>query len=158
MVPDTGTVQLLYAFPRRLMTKMTSHEEPDASRSQHSVTGARKPALRATTRFSPVAAEQLGHGFLMRDRARPTGSHPRAGRRGIPDEDETGYVWTFLDEARDPGQIKPGAIIVAGDQDAAAVCEVIDLAPAGDGIIVHLRLLPGLVEDYRALVERALAS
>ena len=30
--------------------------------------------------------------------------------------------------------------------------------PAGNGIIVHLRLLPGLVEDYRALVERALAS
>ena len=48
----------------------------------------------------------------------------------LNDEDETGYVWTFLDEARDPGQIKPGAIVVAGDQDAAAVCEVIDLAPA----------------------------
>jgi hypothetical protein len=42
-------------------------------------------------------------------------------------------VWTFLDEARNPGQIKPGAIVVARDQDAAAVCEVIDLAPAGDG-------------------------
>jgi hypothetical protein len=25
-------------------------------------------------------------------------------------------------------------------------------------VIVHLRLLPGLVDDYRALVERALAS
>jgi hypothetical protein len=73
----------------------------------------------------------------------------------LNDEDDTGYVWTFLDEARDPGQIKPGAIIVAGDEDTAAVCE---LAPAGDGTIVHLRLLPGLVEDYRALVERALAS
>jgi hypothetical protein len=47
---------------------------------------------------------------------------------------------------------------VAGDEDTAAVCEVVDLAPAGDGTIVHLRLLPGLVEDYRALVERALAS
>ncbi len=46
----------------------------------------------------------------------------------------------------------------AGDEDTAAVCEVIDFAPAGDGTIVHLRLLPGLVEDYRALVERALAS
>jgi hypothetical protein len=23
----------------------------------------------------------------------------------LNDEDETGYVWTFLDEARDPGQI-----------------------------------------------------
>ncbi len=72
----------------------------------------------------------------------------------LNDEDETGYVWTFLDEARDAGQIKPGALVVAGDEDTAAVCEVIDLAPAGDGTIVHL----GLVEDYRALVERALAS
>ena len=60
----------------------------------------------------------------------------------LNDEDETGYVWTFLDEARDPQQIKPGALIVAGDEDTAAVCEVIDLAPAGDGTIVHLRLLP----------------
>lgn len=84
-------------------------------------------------------------------------------------EDETGYLWTFLDEARDPAQITPGALVVAGDEDTAAVCQVadlapaavcqvVDLAPAGDGTIVHLRLLPGLVDDYRQLVERALAS
>ena len=72
--------------------------------------------------------------------------------------DQTGYVWTFLDEARDPGQITPGALVVAGDDDTAGVCQVVDLAPAGDGTIVHLRLLPGLVDDYRQLVERALAS
>jgi hypothetical protein len=30
--------------------------------------------------------------------------------------------------------------------------------PTGDGTIVHLRLLPGLVHDYRALVERALVG
>ena len=47
---------------------------------------------------------------------------------------------------------------LAGDEDAAAVCQVVDLAPAGDGTIVQLRLLPGLVDDYRQLVERALAS
>jgi hypothetical protein len=76
----------------------------------------------------------------------------------LNDEDDTGYVWTFLDEARDPSQIKPGALVVAADEEAAAVCQVIDLAPAGDGTMVHLRLLPGLVDDYRALVERALAS
>jgi hypothetical protein len=76
----------------------------------------------------------------------------------LNDEDETGYVWTFLDEARDPGQIRPGALVVAGDEEAAAVCQVVDLVPAGDGMIVHLRLLPGLVDEYRALVERALAS
>ena len=76
----------------------------------------------------------------------------------LNDEDETGYVWTFLDEARDPGQIKPGTLVVAGDEDAAAICQVVDLTPAGDGTIVHLKLLPGLVDDYRALVDRALAS
>jgi hypothetical protein len=77
---------------------------------------------------------------------------------GLTDEDETGYTWTVPGEARDPGQITPGALIVAGDEDTAAVCQVVNLAPAGDGTIVHLRLLPGLVDDYRQLVERALAS
>jgi hypothetical protein len=76
----------------------------------------------------------------------------------LNDEDQTGYLWTFLDEARDPSQITPGALVVAGDDDAAAVCQVVDLVPAGDGTVVHLRLLPGLVDDYRALVDRALAS
>jgi hypothetical protein len=76
----------------------------------------------------------------------------------LNNEDDTGYVWTFLDEARDPSRISPGALVVAGDDDAAAVCQVVDLVPAGDGTIVHLKLLPGLVDDYRALVERALAS
>jgi hypothetical protein len=59
----------------------------------------------------------------------------------LNDEDHTGYVWTFLDEARDPRQISPGAIVIAGDEEAAAVCQVIDLVPAGDGTIIHLRLL-----------------
>ncbi|HEX5292376.1 MAG TPA: hypothetical protein VFX25_26195 [Streptosporangiaceae bacterium] len=76
----------------------------------------------------------------------------------LNDEDETGYVWTFLDEAREPARITPGALVVAGDEEAAAVCQVVDLVPAADGTIVHLRLLPGLVDDYRALVDRALAS
>jgi hypothetical protein len=48
--------------------------------------------------------------------------------------------------------------VVAGDEETAAVCLVIDLVPAGDGTVVHLKLLPGLVEDYKALVQRSLAS
>lgn len=75
----------------------------------------------------------------------------------LNDEDETGHhLLTFL--ARDPAQIRPGALVVAGDDDGAAVRQVVDLAPAGDGTIVHLLLLPGLVDEYRALVDRALAS
>jgi hypothetical protein len=76
----------------------------------------------------------------------------------LNDEDETGFVWTLLDEARDPSLITPGAIVVAGDADAPAVAEVVDIVEKPAGKIVHLRLLPGVIEDYEALVRRALTS
>lgn len=76
----------------------------------------------------------------------------------LNDEEHTGYVWTLLDEARDSAQIRPGAIVVAGDEDIAAVCQVVDLVPVGDSTIVHLKLLPGLAEDYQALAERSMVS
>lgn len=74
----------------------------------------------------------------------------------LMDEDETGFVWTFLSEAREPGLIEPGAIVVAGDQDAPAVAEVVDIIDKPAGRVVHLRLLPGAIEDYEALVRRAI--
>lgn len=73
----------------------------------------------------------------------------------LMDEDETGYVWTFLTDARDPSLIEPGAIVIAGDAEAPAVAEVIDIVDRPAGKVVHLRVLPGLVEDYEALVRRA---
>lgn len=72
----------------------------------------------------------------------------------LNNEDATGYVWTFLDEAVDPDRIVPGSLVIAGDEEAAAVCVIVDLVPTGDGTIVHLRLLPGLVDDYVELVHR----
>lgn len=76
----------------------------------------------------------------------------------LNDEDETGFVWTFLDEARDPSLITPGAIVVAGDADAPAVAEVVDIVDKPAGKIVHLRLLPGVIEDYEALVRRTMTT
>lgn len=76
----------------------------------------------------------------------------------LNDEGDTGYVWTFLDEAREPAHVVRGALVIAGDEEAAAVCQVVDLTSAGGGTLVHLRLLPGLVDDYRQLIDRALAS
>ena len=73
----------------------------------------------------------------------------------LNDEDETGFVWTFLDEARDPALMAPGAIVVAGDPDTPAVAEVVDLVDKPAGTIVHLRLLPGRFDDYAALVQRS---
>jgi hypothetical protein len=39
------------------------------------------------------------------------------------------YLWTFLDEARDPGLIKPGALVVAGDEDTAPSARSSTLRP-----------------------------
>ncbi len=75
----------------------------------------------------------------------------------LNDEDETGYVWAFLDEARDPSLIEPGAIVVAGDADAPAVTQVVDMVEKPSGTVVHLRILPGSIDDYRQLVARATA-
>lgn len=75
----------------------------------------------------------------------------------LMDEDDSGYVWTFLHEARDPSIIEPGAIVVAGDEDAPAVAEVIEIADKPARTIVRLRVLPGKIGDYEVLVRRATA-
>ena len=68
--------------------------------------------------------------------------------------DETGFVWTFLDEAEDQSIIRPGEIVVAGTPMTPAVCEVIDLVEKPFGTVVHLRVLPGPIDKYRRLLER----
>lgn len=73
----------------------------------------------------------------------------------LMDVDETDLVWTLLKEARDPSLIRPGAIVLAGDEDAPAVAEVVDIV---EDRIVHLRVLPGPVEAYAALVHRAVVE
>lgn len=57
-------------------------------------------------------------------------------------QDDTGLPWTLLSEADDPERIAPGAFIVAGNDQASAVVEVIDVVTNG---VVHLRPLPGTV-------------
>lgn len=76
----------------------------------------------------------------------------------LNDEDETGFVWTFLDEARTPDLVTPGAIVVTGDEDAPAIAEVVDLVQKAAGTVVHLRILPGTIEDYAALIARTVVS
>jgi hypothetical protein len=76
----------------------------------------------------------------------------------LMDEDESGFVWTFLREARDRSIIEPGAIVVVGDADTPTVAEVVEIVEKPAGEVVHLRLLPGAIEDYAALVRRALTT
>jgi hypothetical protein len=69
-------------------------------------------------------------------------------------EDETGLVWTFLDEADDQTVIRPCEVVVAGSSLTPAVCEVVDLVDEPAGTIVHLRILPGTIDHYRRLLAR----
>ena len=70
-------------------------------------------------------------------------------------EDETGYVWTWLSEARDPSMIAPERIVVVGDDDAIAMARVVDLVEHENGTIVHVEILPGTVAEYFEAVARA---
>jgi hypothetical protein len=77
----------------------------------------------------------------------------------LNDEDQTGYLWTFLwmsPVTRPRLPRVPSSLPVTKTRPPYARSLI--FVPAGDGTIVHLRLLPGLVDDYRALVDRALAS
>jgi hypothetical protein len=64
----------------------------------------------------------------------------------LMDEDESGYVWAFVREARDPSVIEPGALVVVGDEDAPAVAEVIEIVDKPAGTVVRLRLIPRTIE------------
>lgn len=61
-------------------------------------------------------------------------------------EDETGFPWTYLDQAADPSVVVPGRLIVVGSGSALALAEVIDVAADG---LVHVRPLPGPVTEQR---------
>jgi hypothetical protein len=60
--------------------------------------------------------------------------------------DETGPVWTFLDGARAPELITPGAIVVTGDPDEPADAQVVDLVNQNTRTVVHLRILSDPLE------------
>lgn len=69
-------------------------------------------------------------------------------------EDETGYIWVWLDEAREPKQFVPGAVLTLRDGEDLAMGQVIDLVTKRAGTIVHIELLPGAIEEYQAAIER----
>lgn len=62
--------------------------------------------------------------------------------------DETGYVWTFLDEARDPSVVNAGAIVVTGDDEEPVFARVVDVVGDGGDRKVHLDVLPAAPARY----------
>ena len=69
--------------------------------------------------------------------------------------DDTGFVWTFLDEAREPSLVRVGAILIAADEVDPVVARVVDLIPSGDRTIVDLEVLPGDPLEYAEALSRA---
>jgi hypothetical protein len=69
--------------------------------------------------------------------------------------DETGYIWTLRDEARDPSLVVEGAILVAGDSEDPFLARVVDVLASGAVTKVHLEVLPGDPTDYVAALRRA---
>ena len=73
----------------------------------------------------------------------------------VQQEDETGYVWAFLDEARDPSVITPGAIVIAADEEDPVFARVVSLTERPGGVKVHLEILPGDPLEYAEALARA---
>ena len=69
--------------------------------------------------------------------------------------DQTGHVWAFLHEARDPSRIVPGSIFVAADEGDPVLARVISLTERPNGIKVHLQILPGDPLEYAEALRRA---
>ncbi|HEU5001369.1 MAG TPA: hypothetical protein VFW71_01130 [Actinomycetota bacterium] len=69
--------------------------------------------------------------------------------------DESGRPWAFLDEARDPDRVAPGAIVITGDEENPVVARVVEVGPFGDGIRARLEILPGQPSEYATALARA---
>jgi hypothetical protein len=67
-------------------------------------------------------------------------------------EDDDGLGWSVLSDACDPSRVRPGAMLVAGNQQAKAVVRVIAVDEDGQ---VHFTVLPGSMEKNRHLIGRA---
>lgn len=63
-------------------------------------------------------------------------------------QDQTGLIWAWLDHARDASVLQPGAVVILRDGEDFSMGQVVDLVEQDHGTVVHLRLLPGAVEDY----------
>ncbi|SEP29557.1 hypothetical protein SAMN05660991_04610 [Trujillonella endophytica] len=79
-------------------------------------------------------------------------------RCDVQQVDESGYVWTFLDEAHDPGVIVPGAIVVAGDDEDPVFAQVVDIVGDEATRRVHLDIAPGAPDLYLRAAARAQLS
>ncbi len=54
-------------------------------------------------------------------------------RADLQNEDETGFVWTYLDRADRPERIVVGAVVIAGGSGGRCLANVIDVSAPASG-------------------------
>lgn len=67
-------------------------------------------------------------------------------------EDDDGLGWSTLASAVAPGRVRPGAMLVAGNEAATAVVRVVAVDDDGQ---IHVAILPGSVAKNRHLLDRS---
>ena len=69
-------------------------------------------------------------------------------------QDDDGLGWSTLADARDPSRVRPGAMLLAGNQYGQAVVRVVAVDDDGQ---VHFSILPGPVAKNRHLLDHTVA-
>jgi hypothetical protein len=75
-------------------------------------------------------------------------------RADLNAQDDDGYGWSLLSEARDPARVTVGRMLLAGNSQAVAVVRVVAVDDDGQ---VHFAILPGPVSKNRHLLDRTSA-
>jgi hypothetical protein len=69
-------------------------------------------------------------------------------------QDDDGLGWSILSDARNPGLVRPDAILLAGNSSGMAVVRVVAVDEDGQ---VHFSILPGSIAKNRHLLSRTVA-
>ena len=64
-------------------------------------------------------------------------------------EDDDGFGWSTLADARDATRVRPGAMLLVGNESAAAVVRIVAVDDDGQ---IHYSILPGSVAKNRHLL------
>lgn len=69
-------------------------------------------------------------------------------------QDDDGLGWSTIADAASPDRVRPGAMLLAGNDQARAVVRVVAVDHDGQ---VHFTILPGSVTKNRHLLDRTSA-
>ncbi|MCW2761322.1 MAG: hypothetical protein JWR85_1523 [Marmoricola sp.] len=104
------------------------------------------PSTGRTSEFDRPKVPRWGKMAAMSDEATVIVTLPA----DVHQIDQTGFVWAFLDEAREPGRVQPGSLIVAGDPEEPFLARPVDIVDGpGSRQIAHL----DVVGDPRQVID-----